>query len=1104
VKHEQRGFWQAGRVVDDDVAPTRPVRLVLACLLALLLVDVIITATLHGQPVPSFETLDDAEDVRAVLERAAADPEPWLLIGDSVLVGDVMAGSVQGWQQQRVLDHLRHQRALDSKATFHQVALDGLLPVDILRIVTELDRIDPAGRVPVVIELSPRYASRHHAESAACTRPWLCELGVPLFADDGLDWAAFAAMTGRAALRMISDYLPVARHRRHLGLGFDLANTPEIADSQRPAAAADPLEARARLLEHYADPALSEDASVQLAALQETLARINAAGRRAVLFTTPIEDLFLAEASHGDDQGALIARWAELVDTPRSTATLVNLDHPLFASPLFLDHCHMGPEGNRLLAQNLLHELSLGLAHVPARTEIVNPEGPDATLVARIAPGSSDGASWQAAFDHPRGLAVQRGGRRVVVADTGNHCLRELRGNLQTVRTVAGRPGELGSVGGPGAQARLDGPRTPCFLGDDVYFTTQDGRTLQRLAADYVSTVQPGAGPQWTKITQIRAANGQLYLLDNDTRILRLDPKRGRSSVVVSRSGKLTIRAFDVTPDGRLFVADSKGRIWRSAAARMATLGGAGAELVFANKSALALPDDIGAFFPFGFDEVKLHNVVDLQWVERYDSLLVADDVPLAGSDDNKYVSERIQLRLLSLTDLLVFPWLKPLAFGGGHILYNQNSSSLVSNIHEGSLALEQDSASTFYLEHGRSRLVRFGDGLFGAALIGNTNSKRVFNRTREFFGPFSGEATLARFRPDRYADRRIERLPRSGPYLGVLVGSSMIGGSDMVGGYSTGRRIEELLQDALGYRDRIRFDLIVRSYSGNLFRDSANALQALVDSSVLPDVMLVELRGEGHVFGDSPTDGSVLESLRRMEAAAARADALLVFIDVTAMVSRRRDGLRTGAPKTVKRFQLIRDAGHPVLDPGDAMLADYLRISPWGSPPFARNHTSPWGIDASAERFAALLYPRLVRHLQGRLPSRLRAAKEELPAGQPIGAVLAELARADTKLIQVPAGALQRTYTRGHLELFVDLAKLGDAGRQQSLELVALSCIAAQVGRNPGNAKANRVTVRLAEFANYDEYGNAALEGATIRFERSFNAKQLRAFSRSTLAADK
>ncbi len=1102
MKHEQRGFWQAGRVVDDDVAPTRPVRLVLACLLALLLVDGIITATLHGQPVPSFETLDDAEDVRAVLERAAADPEPWLLIGDSVLVGDVMAGSVQGWQQQRVLDHLRHQRALDSKATFHQVALDGLLPVDILRIVTELDRIDPAGRVPVVIELSPRYASRHHAESAACTRPWLCELGVPLFADDGLDWAAFAAMTGRAALRMISDYLPVARHRRHLGLGFDLANTPEIADSQRPAAAADPLEARARLLEHYADPALSEDASVQLAALQETLARINAAGRRAVLFTTPIEDSFLAEASHGDDQGALIARWAELVDTPRSTATLVNLDHPLFASPLFLDHCHMGPEGNRLLAQNLLHELSLGLAHVPARTEIVNPEGPDATLVARIAPGSSDGASWQAAFDHPRGLAVQRGGRRVVVADTGNHCLRELRGNLQTVRTVAGRPGELGSLGGPGAQARLDGPRTPCFLGDDVYFTTQDGRTLQRLAADYVSTVQPGAGPQWTKITQIRAANGQLYLLDNDTRILRLDPKRGRSSVVVSRSGKLTIRAFDVTPDGRLFVADNKGRIWRSAAARMATLGGAGAELVFANKAATTLPTEVGTYFPFRFDEVKFHTITDLQWVERYDSLLVADDVPLAGSDDEAYVTERIHLRLVSLADQRVYPWLKPIAFGGGHILFNVKTSSLVSNIHEGSLALEQESASTFYLEHRRSRLVRFSDGLFGTALVSNTKLKTVYNRTREFFGPTSGDAALDRFRPDRYADRRIERLPRSGPYLGLLVGSSMIGVSDNGGMYSMGRRLEELLQDALGYRDRIRFDLLVRSYPNNRFAATADTIEAMVDLSVLPDVILVELRGDAKFFGEHPTNAGIVETLQRIEVAAARADALLVFIDVTAMVSRRRDGLRTGEPEIVAGIQLIRDAGFTVLDPGDTMLADHLRISPWGSPPFPRNHASPWGIDASAERFAALSYPLLARHLRGRVPSRLRAAAESLPAGEPIGGVLAELPGGGAGLIQVNPDALQRTYTRGHLEVFVDLAKLGEAGRDQALELVALSCIAAQVGRNPGNAKANRVTVRLAAFANYDEYGNAALEGATIRFERSFNAEELRAFSLSTLAA--
>ncbi|MCJ8273935.1 MAG: hypothetical protein MJK04_31615, partial [Psychrosphaera sp.] len=53
-----------------------------------------------------------------------------LLIGDSVLAGDVMDREVNAWQEQRVVDHLRRELAPDSNAFFSLVALDGLLPID--------------------------------------------------------------------------------------------------------------------------------------------------------------------------------------------------------------------------------------------------------------------------------------------------------------------------------------------------------------------------------------------------------------------------------------------------------------------------------------------------------------------------------------------------------------------------------------------------------------------------------------------------------------------------------------------------------------------------------------------------------------------------------------------------------------------------------------------------------------------------------------------------------------------------------------------------------------------------------------------------------------
>lgn len=1099
MSEEPRGFWQDGRIIDEVVRPWRPRLFVVLVLVALVLVDLLLAAALGARPAPLDIDLRDDDDARRVLERAAAADESWLLVGDSVLAGDVMAGKVDDWEHQRVIDHMRRELAPGSDATFHQIALNGLLPVDALRIVSELDRIDPGGRVSVVLELNPRFASPHYAEQRTCTRAWLCDLGVPLVRARGVDWLAWAKVTGHATTRWLLDHLPITRHRRELDLDLDLTAAPQIADPQEVTAPPDELEGRARLVEHYRAPVLG-DRSAQIAALKETVGRLRAAGRRAVFFSTPVEDAFAAAASAGEDHGQLVARWSELVDAAGPSATeLVNLDSPLFTTPLFLDHCHLGAQGNRLLAINLLHEMGLGLAQVPQRTEMAHPEGPDATLVARIAPGSSDGATWQAAFERPEGVAVAPGGERVVIADTANHCLRELVGNLQTVRTVAGACGEKGFEDGPHADARLSGPRAPFILGDDVYFTTEVGKSLRRLRDGRVFTTYRLTGPRWSRIQRVRSAEGVLYLLDAAKRILRFDPARHHVDVIATVGRKGEIRAFDVTQDGRVFIVDEKNRIWVGTTRRPITLGATdpGAELVFANTASKVLPDTIGAFFPFAFDEVQLQDVVDVHWVDRYEGLLVQDDVPLAPKKSRRYVTERIHLRFFSLTDNLVYPWLKPLAFGGGHIVQNVATDSLVTDFHEGSMALDPESLSLFYLEKRRSRLFRMSDGLWGAAVTGNVPTRRIFNETRELFGAASGEATLARFRPDRYLDRRIESRPRSGPFLGVMVGSSMIGSSDNVGMYSMARRVELHLRDALGYRDRIRFDLVVRSYAGATWVRTADAVEELVDTGLLPDVILVELRASRKFFRGVDNEAQVLEHLARMRTAAERAGALLVLFDNTAMMGRKRDALRLGSTKSIPWIELLRDTGVTFIDPSDAMLEDHFLVSPWSSPPFAKHHASPWGVDATAERYAGVLYPLLRDLFVGRVPSRLRGEVEVAEASDPLAPIFEEVdVDWDAHLLAVNPGTMQRQYARGHLELFVDLEglEIDPELSEAELERAALSCVRAALLRDPASASAERVTIRLARFANYDEYGQGVLRGAKVRYEDSLDAAGLRA----------
>lgn len=1091
-----RGFWQRGRIIDGFAVPGRALTLAIGFLAAILIIDATIAVAVRSTPDTERIQLRSAEDVVAVLERAAADPEPFLLIGDSVLVGDVMEGQVDRWQTQRVIDHLRREQAAGSEATFHQVALDGLLPVDILRIVTELDRIDPHGRVPLVIELNARFMSRLHTRAKECTRPWLCDIGVPVVDEDGIDVLAWASVTWDASLRLLRKWLPIARHRNRLDLGFDLATAPGLADPETEPPPQDRLQARVRMLEHYTRPRFGRR-SAQVRAVREIVRRVNAMKRRAVFFTTPVEDAFLKEATQGAGAGRVSAWWAKLVGTG-GTAELVELDHPLFSSPMFVDHCHMRPEGNRLLALNLLHELNLRLAHVPAHTDIVRPEGADATLVSQISLGNSDGPAWVAAFRKPQGIAVAPGGARVVLADTGNHCLRELSGNLQTVRTIAGQCGEDGAVDGPANKARLHSPRSPTLHDSAVYFTTADGRDLRRLARGQVSTAYTLGGPSWDRIEKIVSVESALYLQDGNRSIVRFDPATHLATTVLERGPTSAIRTFTVTPDGTLIVVDESNRIWRVGAGAPPALH-IGGEVIFENIALTTLPEETRSFFPFPLDEVKLHRVVDVQWVERYGGLLVQDDiVPAQSNKRSAHVTERVALRFISFEDGLVYPWLKPLAFGGGHILYNKRTDSLVSRFHVGTMALDQRTASLFYLEAGRSRLMRIGDGLWGTARIGNVPSRRVFNKTREFFGTEAGDATLNRFVPYRFIDQRHERLPREGPYVGVFVGSSMTGSSDNVGMYSIGRRIEQILDTTLGYRDRTRLELIVRSHSGPSFKRELTAVHNLVETGA-PDVVLIELRATGTFFDKDLDEASVLEHLGQLRDAVRRVDALLAFVDATPLVSRKRDGLRVGNSAATAMIDTIRGAGFVVLDPGDRMLEDHLEVSPWGSPPFGRHHVSPWAADAAAERYAAELYPLIRDHLRGRVPSRRVPMTEAAPTMAGLGPALADLRALKLEFPEVPANAVQRQHVGKTMEIFVDLARVfkGDNERPVSpdYEGIAASAIRKIAARDPASSLAVGLTIRLADFASYDEYGQGARERAKIRYEQTFDAEALETF---------
>ncbi len=1098
---DRAAAWIDGRIADAWPRPPTPGRLLAALAALLLLVDLALTPALRDR---EPELLLSATDARAVIAEAAADPGAWLMLGDSVLAGDVMAGRVADWQQHRVIDYLAVEQATAARGTrrsgrarFRQIALDGLLPTDILRIVAELDHHDPAGAVPVVVELNMRYFSKHYADVADCTRPWLCTLGgLDLKHDDITDLALSPIEWLAAELR---PWVPILRHKRPLDLDHTLETAAsELATVRRqPGKERRAAEGEARVAEHYRESDLGGE-SAQLRALNAVLERLRARGRRAVFFTTPLRDSFVAEVASEEAYGGRYAALAERIHDSGARASLVPLDHPLFVEDLFLDHCHLGPAGNRLLALNLLHALDIGLARLPSAREIIQTEGPNETLVGRVDTGYAEGASWQALFDHPDGLAVRADPREVIVADTGNHVLRRLRHDLATTELLAGEPGEAGKNDGSASKARLDGPRQPCILGDAIYFIDGPERRLRVLEDSLVSWVGPAAPPH---LAAIRCHADHVWLLAGDA-LFKYSPASGKAAKLALESkAPITGRTFALARDGRVFIVDASNQIFAGTPRE----GRLRLRRIFANAGKEPLPRERKKKFPYDFDKVHLEAVNDIVFVERYGGLLIQD--VLAPQQPVPGLTENAHLRYLDLKERKVYPWIKPEVNGQSYVMYNASSDSLVSGFHQGSMALDQDSASLFYIEKARSRLYRIDDGMFGAAKTGHFGGNAARLPLPDRLGAKLGQMVQARLQPHRHLPARWEPRPRHGPYLGMLVGSSMSAYHDILGEYSIGRRIERELGAELGYRDRVRFDLYQRATAS---ASLAMMVQTILESEEqgLPlDVVFLEVYGLTDRFlGESKTEAEQLARLGELETIRRDTGMLIVFLDTTSLGSRRRDGMRA-PPREAARFMALAERlGFPVLRPGDRLMREHLDASAWSNQPWGRkkfqHHGSTWGIDLTGAMLASMAYPLVATHFAAAKPRHLRDDAKLTPRGARsddqallVGA-LGELDGA--ALPKIDREEVQARYEKGHLRLFLDRGRTGSKGEPDGVALAALRALLVDDIYGP---LVERTTIDLVRFRSYNEYGLGVLDAAEVEASYTFNRAELDAFVRKTLA---
>ncbi len=302
----------------------------------------------HDDPTGQFDVLD-------TLNRASQDKSDRvvLFLGDSVMRGHVLRE--YGLPSKETPAYWARLLATESVA-FYDLSLDGMLPSDMEVILSSLDAIDLDQKVEIVIELSPRYLSASYATTPTpFARPWLETLRDNNRKKDNI-------VTPLERLSLVRHRLGLTPLRRQMN---DPLRHPEESFLEGPRKTTTDSSSL-RIAQHFLE-SNSHKESGQIRALRRIAQALAKNERRSLFFTTPINGEKFGLSRHPAQivkAQLILHRQTEILtqgDDRKTTHLHVSrhFDDKTFKSKHFLDHCHLTPLGNQILAQRILASLAI-------------------------------------------------------------------------------------------------------------------------------------------------------------------------------------------------------------------------------------------------------------------------------------------------------------------------------------------------------------------------------------------------------------------------------------------------------------------------------------------------------------------------------------------------------------------------------------------------------------------------------------------------------------------------------------------------------------------------------------------------------------------------